>query len=438
MRYAGEITTLSFDYDIACSTASFLSGLLLASLCLRALRLERRRGALGSPVDSQSHQPALLQILLFVGLTDAYYAAGWMLLVVAQGYPHLSGLPPTPPAVCRLANIMTFSGEVSQAAWTVVLAWYIGRVLHDGRPAEDWRKWRGQVHLVVWGATLGFLAVFVIFVLPLDTSCSRSWPPHANDTTASNSTAGGDSAQTTPILFAGYAVVPFATVMYVLVMYARVVCQWRRLGAGNLTHVFRLTSYLAAYLVCQLAVVVCALVDVVDPASARAHGLTGWAGPGLESPPGFRTPAWWTAMVPLQGVVDLLVYVHHICRNSPDCRAWLTRRRGGGLGLAGLAGAVSPRAWGGGGGGADEPAVRGTPWSWQRTSVSSVNSVDVPAATDGAACGGGAGAMWSSVRGSASMRASHSLRVPLAASVEEVAEFCEEQRTASQTAVPVM
>ena len=104
MGYAGEITTLSFDYDIACSTASFLSGLLLASLCLRALRLERRRGALGSPVDSQSHQPALLQILLFVGLTDAYYAAGWMLLVVAQGYPHLAGLPPTPPAVWPLTN----------------------------------------------------------------------------------------------------------------------------------------------------------------------------------------------------------------------------------------------------------------------------------------------------------------------------------------------
>lgn len=162
--------------------------------------------------------------------------------------------------------------------------------------------------------------------------------------------------------------------------------------------------------VCQVAVVVCALEDVVDPSGAKARGLTGWGGPGLESPPGLRTPAWWTAMVPLQGVVDLLVYLHHVCRNRPDCcHAW--RRRGG---LAG----VSPRAWDG-----EDPA-RG--WTWQRTSASSVNtdSVDVPVPD--------ATAPRSSMRGSASMRAS--LRVPLAASVEEVAEFCEEHRTASQTA----
>lgn len=137
MGYDGEITSLSFDYGISASTASFLSGLLLACLCARALRLERLRGA-GAEESSQSHQPALLQILLFIGLTDAYYAMGWLLLLVAQGYPHLANLPPTPPAVCQLANVITFSGEVSQASWTVVLAWYIGRVLHDGRPAEDW------------------------------------------------------------------------------------------------------------------------------------------------------------------------------------------------------------------------------------------------------------------------------------------------------------
>ena len=58
------------------------------------------------------------------------------------------------------------------------------------------RKWRGQVHLIVWAATLASVALMAIFVLPLDTSCSRS-PPHAN------STDSNDAAQTTPILFAG-------------------------------------------------------------------------------------------------------------------------------------------------------------------------------------------------------------------------------------------
>ena len=319
------------------------------------------------------HEPPLLDIIMCIGLADAIFSLGWLIVSIEAGLA-VAGQEMFPAPIRRrrrisseepdgledicvvntVGNVLLIMSEVAQAAWTIVLAWYLGRVLLDGRSAIDWRRWRGVVHLIAWGTSLAFCGA----VVPTLGSCYVSFPPQGQGRSATIDFVGVCSSDpeivvtnatidpynisisnASPDTYSIFGFVPLVTSLIILVTYVRIALHIRRAGSVNLKLVLRLSSYLLAYFVGQCAGIVYHLQTVA------LHGLSGWNAADIVSSSTLQVWTAWTFTAPLQGLLDLLVYSNHACRYRS------------------VAGGRRAAAW-----------PRSRAWTWQLTNRSSVMS----------------------------------------------------------------
>lgn len=297
----------------------------------------------------RTHEVAVLQILACIGLSDAVFSAGWVAaFVTGTGMPQgLRGmemlhLSVTPVACSTINSTLTLS-LLSQSTWAAVLAWYLGQALIQVRSPGEWWLRRYRVHAAAW--ILPVACSFLIYGVIEDvcfedgngdggngtnasvpslsfTDLNASVPSLPSTDLAVAAPGGDDPAARDPDATDAFIVlvliVPLGALVYTLYTYMRIIVSFRFCAVTaevrySRVHKmeFRLTSYLAAFLVCQVCAMAYHLCSLLpwdaDPVPYSAPLF-------YEESQGWLLWAWYLTQ-PMQGLVDALVYAHH-ARNA--------------------------------------------------------------------------------------------------------------------------
>lgn len=263
-------------YAPIASALSLAGGILLAVWSWRA----------STVVQCDHHDAAVLKILMCLGLADAYFALGWLVLTYEA---------------CIAGNVMVFTGTAAQATWTMVLAWYLCQALLEVRSATIWQRWRAAVYLFGWG--LPVLSVVLLLVPSWTGTCATNAPIFPGPDMRES------LGRTADVFFLYYLLVPTVAAAYCGFTYVRIMFAWRRMvgrhAATALPLDLRLSSYLFAYLVGQGGTI--------------AYHLATLAGCGFQERCDLDRELvglqWvWCLTMPVQGLLDAVVYLHHACK----------------------------------------------------------------------------------------------------------------------------
>jgi len=293
----------------------------------------------------RTHEVAVLQILACIGLSDAVFTTGWLAaFITGTGMPqslrgmqmlHLS----VSPVACSTINATLTLSLLAQSTWAAVLAWYLAQALIQVRPPDDWWLRRYRVHAAAW--ILPIACSFLIYGVIEDVCFEDGDGLNGTNTSAGNMSSidltvgnlssthlavaapdgtdpAADDPDATDAFIVLVLIVPLGALVYTLYTYVRIMLSFRFCALTaevRYSHVnkmeFRLTSYLAAFLVCQvcsMAYHLCSLLPWnADPVPFSAPLF-------YEESQGWLLWAWYLTQ-PMQGLVDALVYLHH-ARNA--------------------------------------------------------------------------------------------------------------------------